>query len=671
MKRLTIIATLLALTVPSLALAVSVTAEEKADATRWYESHFDQALPPFSFIYDGKPSAELMKDWKCEKATKKLDENRTEQTLTFTDPKTGLEVRCAAIEYHDFPTVEWTVYFKNTGKEDTPIIKDIQAIDLQVTRAEDKEFCLHHGLGAPTLPTDYAPAETVLAAGENHHFAPGGGRPTNGAWPYYNLEFDGGGMIIVVGWAGQWASNFNRDVNHVLHISAGQELFNAKLLPDETIRSPRIVVQHYRGDWLRSQNVWRRWMMAHNMPHPGGKLPEPILLGCSSGLFNEMVGATEANQIMCIDRYLEEGIELDYWWMDAGWYTCGNWPEIGTWEVDPTRFPNGLKAISDHAHSKDVKTLLWFEPERVHPGTWLAENHPEWLRGSLLDLGLPEARQWLTDHIDRLLTEQGIDLYRQDFNIDPLGFWREGEAPDRQGITENKHVVGYLKYWDELIRRHPNMLIDSCASGGRRNELETMKRAVPLWRTDYSCHLVPNQCMTHGISLWIPYHGTGVTASSKPTYWGGGLTPVEPYAFWSTVTPAINLTLDIREKGIDYPALRELIKQWRMVSQYYYSDYYPLLPYSLEENAWLAWQFHDDVKNEGVVQAFRRSACENDSMSLKLHGLKPECRYTVTYLDSKESQEATGQQLMSDGLTVKIPAKPGAAVLIYQQKPIR
>lgn len=64
----------------------------------------------------------------------------------------------------------------------------------------------------------------------------------------------------------------------------------------------------------------------------------------------------------------------------------------------------------------------------------------------LLNLGNPEARRWLTDHIDRLLTQEGIDLYRQDFNMDPLEFLRAADAPDRQGITENKHVVGYLAY---------------------------------------------------------------------------------------------------------------------------------------------------------------------------------------------------------------------------------
>ena len=122
-------------------------------------------------------------------------------------------------------------------------------------------------------------------------------------------------------------------------------------------------------------------------------------------------------------------------------------------------------------------------------------------------------RKWLTEHVDRLLNEQGIDLYRQDFNMDPLGYWRGADSPDRQGISEIKHVTGYLAYWDELRRRHPKMLIDSCASGGRRNDLETMRRAVPLWRSDYAFEAIGHQCMMYGLSLWLPFHGTGTVCT--------------------------------------------------------------------------------------------------------------------------------------------------------------
>ena len=242
----------------------------------------------------------------------------------------------------------------------------------------------------------------------------------------------------------------------------------------------------------------------------------------------------------------------------------------------------------------------------------------------LLNLGDPAARQWLTDHVDRLLTEQGIDLYRQDFNMDPLAYWRANDDPDRQGITEIKHVTGYLAYWDELRRRHPDMLIDTCASGGRRNDLETLRRAVPLWRSDYAFEPVGHQCMTYGISLWIPYHGTGTVACANATYYGGGLTPVEPYAFWSNAAPSLGSGIDIRIRELDYDTLRRLVDQWRTVSRFYYGDYYPLTPYSRENTTWIAWQFHDPDTNEGTVQAFRRAECNEPPSTLKLCGLDPE-----------------------------------------------
>ena len=110
-----------------------------------------------------------------------------------------------------------------------------------------------------------------------------------------------------------------------------------KLLPGEEVRTPLSVLQFWKGgDWIRSQNIWRRWMIAHNMPRPGGKLPAPMLLAYSGGAYQEMYKATEETQLMWFNRYLEEKIKLDYWWMDAGWYQCDpvGWPKVGTWEVD-------------------------------------------------------------------------------------------------------------------------------------------------------------------------------------------------------------------------------------------------------------------------------------------------------------------------------------------------
>ena len=830
----------------------------------------DAAVKMFSFTYGGKSSTELLADWLPKHDMRKLAGRRTEYTSTWTDLETGLVVRCVAVTYRDYPVTEWTLYFRNTGTEDTPILENIRALDATWRRGPECEFLLHHAVGSPANGSDYGPLETRLTPGSTKRISAAGGRPTNSDLSYFNLQRGAEGVIIAVGWPGQWAAEFVRDNERGLRIRAGQELTHFKLLPGEEVRSPLVALLFWEGDRIESQNTWRRWMMAHSMPKPGGKLPPPQFVASSSRAYEEMIGANEANQIMHIDRYLEEDLKIDYWWMDAGWYIQQHgWPQVGTWEVDPKRFPNGFRPISDHAHSKGVKTLVWFEPERVMPGTWLYEKHPEWLlrptpgrdhplagmrswsssdlggtdpcvthnptphtrtmanirwepgrlafhpgpkgeysvvrwtaseagdyavraaflaidqdtttavhvlhgkravfdgkinldgqgkqveydgrvtvaKGDtldfvvgwgngthicdstgleirltgpsgrahdaakefhaeqnpggpwsygylkpgtapdfstfrpydragkpdepqgmrLLDLGNPAARHWLTEHVDKLLTEQGIDLYRQDFNMDPLAFWRAADAPDRQGITEIKHVTGLLAYWDELRRRHPNMLIDTCASGGRRNDLETLRRAVPLWRSDYAFEPVGHQCMTYGISLWIPYHGTGTVACANATYYGGGLTPVEPYAFWSNAAPSLGSGIDIRVREIDYDALRRLVGQWRTVSRYYCGDYYPLTPYSREDNVWIAWQFHRPDLGEGMVQAFRRADCPDSSVRLTLGGLESGIRYEFTNLDVPGVKAMTGDELMKDGLTISTEDQPGAAVFTYQR----
>ena len=621
---------------------------------------------PFSFTYGGRSSAEFLGLWPAERAERKLDENRTEHTLTHTDPETGLVVRCVAVEYHDFPVVEWTLYLKNTGDADTLILESVQAFDTVVQRygwpePELAEFVLHHFTGSICRPNDYQPHETKLRAGTEKRLAPSGGRPTNGEFSFFNLEWPSEGRIIAVGWPGQWAAEFARDEAEGLRVRIGQELTHFRLRPGEEVRTPLVAMLFWHGDWVRAQNVWRRWMLAHNVPRPGGELPAPRWNGSSAFWYEEMTKANEANQKMFIDRHLEEGLKLDYWWMDAGWYpNKTGWPNTGTWEVDTGRFPNGLRAITDYAHERGIKCIVWFEPERVTPGTWLYENHPEWLLGAdgeqkLLDLGNPEARQWLTDHVDKVITEQGIDLYRQDFNMDPLGYWRANDAEDRQGITEIRHVTGYLAFWDELRRRHPNMLIDTCASGGRRNDLETLRRAVPLHRSDYIFEPVGQQCHTYGLAFWAPFYAAPIVSH-------------EPYEIRSALCPGFTTGWDLRRKDVDWERLGQLAEQWRSIAPCFYGDYYPLTPYSLEDDTWMAWQFDRPDLSRGAVQAFRRAGSVYEAARFRLRGLQPEAQYTVRDVDAPEPTEVNGRELMEKGLYVAITDRPSAVILTYERR---
>jgi alpha-galactosidase len=654
----TLVLCILACLAVSAASGATPTRKEIDLARRWAAEHFRRpgASPPFRFVYDGRGSDDLLAQWSHAEAIERLDARRTRHTQTYTDPATGLAVRCVRVEYADFPVVEWTVYLRNTGAKDTPIVEDVQALDATFHRGEEGEFLLHHNVGSPCLPNDYQPLETPLPPGADKRISAAGGRPTNSDLCYFNLEWPGQGVILALGWPGQWAARFLRDGSDGLRVVAGQELTHFRLHPGEEVRTPLVALQFWTGgDWLRAQNVWRQWMIAHNLPRPGGR-PVPLHYGSCFG--NMQPHADE--EIAVIDGFAREGVKLDYWFLDAGWYPGrGDWVNTGTWEVDAQRFPRGLREVADHVHARGVRFVVWFEPERVTAGSWLAENRPEWVlggkAGGLLNLGDAAAWQWTLDRMDSLLASQAIDVYRQDFNIDPLPYWRANDEADRQGITENKHVTGYLTLWDELLRRHPGMFIDTCASGGRRNDLETLRRSVPLLRSDFWNDPAAQQAQTMGIAPWMPYYGSGMTASD--VYW-----------FRSCIFPASRIGWDARRRDLDYALLKRMIAECREVQGCQMGDFYPLTPYSLAAEAWVAWQWHRPDLDAGVVQAFRRDACPDEIVRLRLRGLCAGTRYVVTDFDSGEPREMTGRRLMDPGLKLTATSRPQALLVRYERR---
>ncbi len=688
----TAVAFILVLLARSSSFARDEAKAEIADATLWSAEHLERSNAadastafPFSFNYNGEDSHKIMNKWKFKRIINHRDESRVQSESTWNDPGTGLAIRMRSVLYQKYPVVEWTVTFKNEGKTATPILDSIRALDTRLgPRGESgADPVLHDFKGSLAELDDYRPRRGPIAPGETIHIGTTGGRPCNTNLPYFNLEWLAGGAIVAIGWPGQWTSSWECDKSKSVHVLAGQENTHFKLLPGEEVRTPLVALLFWRGDRIRSHNTWRRWLIEYNLPRPGGELPPPQLVACSSHQFGEMIGANEENQKLFIDRYLEEKLKIDYWWMDAGWYkNDGTWVNTGTWEVDPKRFPHGLRAITDHGREKGVRSIVWFEPERVTKKSELFEKHSEWLLSPsglpaglayqndwrLFNLGNPHALKWLIDHVDGLIRSQGIDLYRQDFNIDPSYFWWTGEPDDRKGIVENHYVQGYLAYWDELLRRNPKLRIDSCASGGRRNDLETLRRAVPLLRSDYLFEPTGQQCHTYGISFWYPYHGTG-TLIGESRIFGSKLDNDSVYAFRSHMAPSVTACWDVRRKDLHYDLLRKLTTQLNKIQTYYIGDYYPLTPYSTKNDVWMAWRFDRPDLGGGVVQAFRRPDCPDESARFSLAGLDPAARYEIRDLDAPDSvRTTTGRELIDPGLTATIARRPGAVVLLYRKK---
>lgn len=663
---------------------LSLTGWGSNDAEAWMAAHFAKGvMPPFSFVHSGKLSAQFIKDWQFVHETRRLDDARTEHIFTYSDPTTKLQVRCEGVAFKDFPALEWVVKFKNNGQEDTPIIESIQALDCTFTPKQAQEMILHRALGSSAQKTDFAPIDEVLKPNAQVRLAPVGGRSSNTtAFPFFNIEFAGeGGVMVGIGWSGQWAASLVRE-GKSLKVQAGMELTRLKLHPDEEIRTPRILLLFWQGeDYLIGHNLLRRFIIAHHMPKKDGK-PVTLPFACSScGPPDEANQATEQSQIAFAKQFVPFGVE--YLWIDAGWFE-GRWPNgVGNWFPRKDGFPNGLRPISDAVKKMGMKGLiLWFEPERVYQGTWLDREHPEWILrlpgnpNGLLNLGNDDARRWLIEHVSEMIEREGVSVYRQDFNMDPLPYWRAADEADRQGITEIRHIEGLYAFWDELLRRHPDLIIDNCASGGRRIDLETVSRSVTLWRTDYG-YFEPNgyQSHTYGISLYLPSTSTGCgypDVYSFRSSMNNGMvlwvpwTPTAPYAVYKRYLPWTDW-----EPNQPFPMERalSLVSEFRRVRQIFFGDFYPLTPYSAADDTWMAYQFHREDLREGMMLVFRRPQCPTATMHLKLRGLSPTARYELRFEDEGVMRVITGKEL-ADGLKVTIASAPGSALITYRQIPI-
>ena len=676
-------------------MSLKPTSEEMTAVDTWIESHFspEPMQRAFSFVYDGHNSEDFIASWETTFSKEALDEERTAHALAFTDPDTRLEVRVEAISYHNFPAVEWVLNFKNGGATDTPILEQILPLDTSHPLAEESAV-LHYSKGALCCIDDFAPVEKPLEIEEQLHLQPGGGRSSSEILPFFNVESGSKGIVTGIGWTGEWKATFCREEENALRLGAGMALTHLKLHPGETIRTPRILMLFWHGARIRGNNMLRRFILAHHRPKPSGEpLNLPVILA-------DWGGKSAAEHLTNIQRVIDHELPINCYWIDAEWFGTGSWWSMpGNWEVKSDLYPQGFRSISDTLHQSGRQFLLWFEPHRVckdtpwssfkdRPG-WLLElgngedNYKQWKTGGwpvphddpkwiiyesrrsqmspdelMFNVGDPAARAFLTDFISDRIVEFGLDWYREDANIAPLEYWRHADAPDRQGITEIRYVEGIYALWDELIGRHPHLMIDNCASGGRRIDLESVGRSTALHRTDWAHDSIHAQCHSFGLFQWVPLHLPGRGAVLKEG---------NEYEFRSVMTAGLTTQLWEEADGDQGDDARRMLEQYLYTRKFYYGDYYPLTPYSQDIGVWLAWQFNLPEDGEGMVQAFRREESVYESARLYLHELVPDAHYLLRDVDADNSSEMSGRELMEDGLVLQISEKPYAAIITYKQ----
>lgn len=250
-----------------------------------------------------------------------------------------------------------------------------------------------------------------------------------------------------------------------------------------------------------------------------------------------------------------------------------------------------------------------------------------------------------------------------------FGLSTKSNSIARQGITEAKYIENLYRFWDELKARNPGLVIDSCAAGGRRLDIEAVSRTIALWRSDqepWNPELDQNK--TYGLSDWLPYHGSGTVARpNKQSF---------EYHSRSGFGSFYNLPLPWTNPNSPFwNWAKTELDAWHQTKDLYSKDFFPLAieaePHSgaflLRNDIWMGWQNQNYEQTEGVIQVFRRSSSTQSKKMVKPVALKGNTNYRFYTLGSTDLDlTINGTQAMNVGLEVTIPSAMSAVIIKYE-----
>lgn len=620
----------------------------------------------FSFEYDGKPFKEAVKFFE-----KTVENTENGWVLTYKTPEKV--TAWAEISYlEERSTIDWCCYFKNEGTADSPVISNIRAMDA-VIKMDAPVLTTAHG--SDTDAEEFQPIRHDFAVENAFSYGSAGGRSSQGKFPYFDICDGNGGIVGAIGWTGQWTANFSFE-NKALAMDAGMAETAISLHADEDMRTPSMVLMFFDGDQDAGHNQLRQLILNVYSPRDD----EGNVVTKLPNFFNLWGGNGETSHMNALNLRDRLNVDYDGLWVDAGWSgkkggtgsADGSWfRDNGNLYMNKTLYPEGFTNLADKLHEQDKELLVWFEPERANAGTQLVTDYPQYYLPKpdtanfyLFDFGNDEACDFMIDLVDGIIKENGIDWYRQDFNVEPYFTWlaadrKQGE--NRIGMTEISYITNLYRYVDTLLERNPGLMMDNCASGGKRLDIEMMSRSFPMWRTDYSlnggCYGDDVRSINYNLTYWIPLHAGGAGAADGRT---------ADYTWRCAMSAGLTIGTLVPD---DMSWSNKMHEQYFRCRELMAGDYY-ILHQGLDKQVTAQqaiYEFYDTDKGEGYILAFRPGACREAEGVYPLKGLDAQATYQLECVDNGQTFEATGADLMNNGLTVTMESRTSLLIFITKK----
>ncbi len=622
----------------------------------WLEAITEE--PSFSIELDGSPAT-----WRGAESEAEGDLLRE----TYACEAAALELSVEVRRVPSHGAFAAATVLRN--KEDAPSDPITRMAPLQLDWEAGREAFYVRTCGGGRNEWFYPPrafrVETVRALGSSWLGVRSGydGRSSNESLPLLAVEDGARAVVVAMEWSGMWYLDlFGGEGSHS-RLRGGVPVEGLVLEPGEELPLPTAHYVFSDGGLNGASNACRRYIRDWVQPPLNGSRPLP------PAVYNHWfkLGADIDEQTMLSLVEPARRLGMEYFVLDAGWYagcTEGSFSNgVGNWEiVDKEKFPHGLEPLARAVREAGMMFGLWFEPERAQRDSHWATEHPDWFWDTggehlHINLAVPEARHAIMRVISDAIERLDLRWVKWDYNIHPRPIW---ESVDPTGKAMMRHVHGLYQTLDTLLSRHPHVFWECCASGGRRIDLGTLRRAHTAFLSDHAEDAAICRAMLTGASHFLP---ATVNSSGLALEPGEDAMDIYQGACRLAGLPVFFGPIN-RWSDKEIQTGRDLVELHKSYRHLLVQDFYPLTARPRDERDPDAVQFCAHDGTEAVLMAYSYEA-PVEGLRLRPEGLLADMLYRVRRILPADGarKTRTGADLMESGIPVSL--EPESAIFIH------
>lgn len=400
--------------------------------------------------------------------------------------------------------------------------------------------------------------------------------------------------------------------------------------------------------------------------------PRPILVNNWEATFFDF---DEAKLLKLADKAQEAGIELFV--LDDGWFghRDADNSSLGDWFVDRRKLPHGLSELAKEIHKRGMKFGLWFEPEMISTDSGLFRKHPDYVlhtegrpytigRGQLvLDLSRKDVCDYVIKSVSDVLKSTKIDYVKWDMNRHLTDAGSVVFSADQQGEIMHRYVLGLYRIMEEITEEFPDILFESCSSGGGRFDPGMLYYMPQTWCSD-NTDAVCRMKIQYATSLMYPAVTMGAHVSVIPNQQTGRVTPLDTRGY---VAMSGNLGYEIDLNQLSEEEFQEVKKQiqlYKSIRNIVQQGEFYRIHNPFEENI-AAWNFVSKDKKE--VLAFWFEILSQPAAPvhiLKLKGIDE----NAFYENLEDGRIYGGDELMYCGISIPLKKQDFRSVFYHFRK---